>query len=84
MPNYDLKDNFFPQLVHVTLKIRVDLIGMDGHVGLGVSEDDAINCVGNSMYAQHCETGLSTFYIWTSGVMCKTGQYGLVSIFYPH
>jgi hypothetical protein len=21
------------------------LIGMDGHVGLGVSEDDAINCV---------------------------------------
>ena len=45
MPNYDPKGNFFLQLVHVALKIRGDLIGMDGHVGLSVSEDDAINCV---------------------------------------
>jgi hypothetical protein len=44
MPNYDPKDNFFLQLVHVALKIRGDLIGIDGHVGPSVSEDDAINC----------------------------------------
>jgi hypothetical protein len=50
MLNYDLKDNFFLQLVHVALKIRGDLIGMDGHVGLSVSEDDAINCVPDSLF----------------------------------
>ena len=50
MTNYDLKDNFFLQLVHVALKIRGDLIGMEGHVGLSVSEDDAINCVLDSLY----------------------------------
>ena len=50
MPNYDPKDNFFLQLVHVALKIRGDLIGMDGHVGLSVSEDDAINCVPDSLF----------------------------------
>jgi hypothetical protein len=50
MPNYDPKDNFFLQLVHVALKIRGDLIGMDSHVGLIVSEDDAINCVPDSLF----------------------------------
>ena len=50
MPNYDPKDTFFLQLVHVALKIRGDLIGMDGHVGLGVREDDAINCIPNSLF----------------------------------
>jgi hypothetical protein len=48
--NYDPKDNFFLQLVHVALKIRGDLIGMDGHVGLSVSEDDAINCVPDRLF----------------------------------
>jgi hypothetical protein len=50
MPNYDPKDNIFLQLVHVALKIRGDLIGMNGHVGLSVSEDDAINCVPDSLF----------------------------------
>jgi hypothetical protein len=50
MPNYDPKDTFFLQLVHVALKIRGDLIGMDSHVGLSVSEDDAINCVPDSLF----------------------------------
>jgi hypothetical protein len=50
MPNYDPKDIFFLQLVHVVLKIRGDLIGMDGHVGLSVSEDDAIDCVPDSLF----------------------------------
>ena len=50
MPNYDPKDNSFLQLVHVALKIRGDLMGMDGHVGLSVSEDDAINCVPDSLF----------------------------------
>jgi hypothetical protein len=50
MPNYDPKDNFFLQLVHVAPKIRGDLIGMDGHVGLSGSEDDAINCVPDSLF----------------------------------
>jgi hypothetical protein len=50
MPNYDPKDNFFLQFVHVAIKIRGDLIGMDGHVGLSVSEDDAINCVPDSLF----------------------------------
>jgi hypothetical protein len=45
--------HFLPSLTPytiVTLKIRVDLIGMDGHVGLGVSEDDANNCVPDSLF----------------------------------
>jgi hypothetical protein len=54
MPNYDPKDNIFLQLVHVALKIRGDLIGMDGHVGLSVSEDDAINCVPDSLLQRSC------------------------------
>ena len=49
-PNYDPKDNFILQLVHVALKIRGDLIGMDGHVCLSVSEDDAINCVPDNLF----------------------------------
>jgi hypothetical protein len=50
MPNYNPNDNFFLQLVHVALKIRGDLIGMDGHVGLSVTEDDAINCVPDLLF----------------------------------
>jgi hypothetical protein len=37
-------------VVHGALKIRGDLIGMDGHVGLSVSEDDAINCVPDRLF----------------------------------
>jgi hypothetical protein len=81
MLNYDLKDNFFLQLVHVALKIRGDLIGMDGHVGLSVSEDDAINLCPCARQANMFWCPFSTLTDTVHYVLTNAEDFGL---FYTH
>ena len=50
MPTYKPHEDIFLSLVHVALKIRGDLMEKPGLEGLGVSEQDAIDCVPDSLY----------------------------------
>ena len=51
LPRYEPeKDDIFLQLVHVALKLRSDLLAKQGHNGLTVSEEGAIDCVPESVY----------------------------------
>ena len=50
MPTYEPHEDIFLSLVHVALKIRGDLMEEPGLLSLSVSEQDAIDCVPDSLY----------------------------------
>ena len=50
MPTYEPHEDIFLSLVHVALKIRGDLMEEPGLQSLSVSEQDAIDCVPDSLY----------------------------------
>lgn len=49
MPCYKPPYNSFHELVHVALRLRSDLQEKSGHKGLNGSEENAINCVQDSV-----------------------------------
>jgi len=49
IPRYTSHDDIFMSLIHVALKIRGDLLDTPGHKDFSVSEDEAINCVPDSL-----------------------------------
>jgi hypothetical protein len=50
MPRYEPQDDIFLSLVHVALKLRGDLTARPGHIGFGVTEQNAFNCIPESVY----------------------------------
>ena len=50
MPSYEPHEDIFLSLVHVALKIREDLMEEPGPQSFSVSDQDAINCVPDSLY----------------------------------
>lgn len=50
VPSYEPEDDIFLSLIHVALKLRGDLMEKPGHAGFGISEDNAISCIPESVY----------------------------------
>jgi hypothetical protein len=50
MPTYEPHEDIFLSLVHVALKIHGDLMEAPGHQGFGICEQDAIDCVPDSLF----------------------------------
>lgn len=47
---YTPEDDLFIHLVHVALRLRSDIQSTKGHAGLNVSENDAIDCIPDTLY----------------------------------
>jgi hypothetical protein len=50
MPRYEPEEDIFLSLIHLALKVCSDMMATPGHKGLSVNEEEAAECVPDSLY----------------------------------